>query len=339
MDKAKISVNMLSQADTVPGQGVGSAFLEQVALVKESSKLDILVNSGHKTDLIHVHSLNLRYYFRLKGKTPTVVYCHLLPETLDGSIKLPKPIFKLFKRYVVSFYRRADWLVVVNPIFIDPLAAYGVKKDRIIYIPNYVDQKDFHILPNKEELKKQYGVAGFTVLGVGQVQTRKGVLDFLETAKRLPDYQFVWAGGFSFKGITDGYKELKDAMEHAPKNVKFLGIIPREKMNEIYNIADLMFLPSFNELFPMSILESIQLDLPFLVRDLDLYEPIFSGHYLHAHDVEGFVATIKRLKEDPSFYKLAKDHASYNRAFYNKKSILKMWEDFYQNVLDTTKRK
>ena len=326
---------MLSQADTVPGQGVGSAFLEQVALVKESNQFKVLINAKTKADIVHVHSLNLRYYLRLNKKTPSVVYCHLLPETLDGSIKLPKLIFKLFKRYVVRFYRKADWLVVVNPIFIEPLVKYGVKRERIVYIPNYVDQKDFHKLPNRHELKKAYGVDGFTVLGVGQVQTRKGVLDFIETARRLPHIWFVWAGGFSFKGITDGYKELKDAMENAPKNVKFLGIISRNKMNEVYNIADVMFLPSFNELFPMSILESIQLDLPFLVRDLDLYEPIFDGHYVKAHDVDGFTKTINRLSSDDKFYKQAVAHSAYNREFYNKASILTMWEKFYQTVVNT----
>lgn len=334
MEQNKIVINMLSQADTVPGQGVGSAFLEQVSLVKESSKFKVLINARTKSDIVHVHSLNLRYYLRLNKKTPSVVYCHLLPETLDGSIKLPKLLFKIFKRYVVKFYRKADWLVVVNPIFIEPLVKYGVKRERIVYIPNYVDQKDFHILPNRDELKKTYGVSGFTVLGVGQVQTRKGVLDFIETARRLPQLSFVWAGGFSFKGLTDGYKELKEAMEHAPSNVKFIGIIPRQKMNEVYNIADVMFLPSFNELFPMSILESIQLDLPFLVRDLDLYEPIFSGHYMKAHDVDAFTETLKQLATDSNFYQQAVAHSAYNREFYNKKSVLTMWEKFYESVVE-----
>jgi len=334
METKRIRVNMLSQADTVPGQGVGSAFLEQVALVRTSEKLEIVVNSREKSDVIHVHSLNLRYFMRIGGRTPSVVYCHLLPETLDGSIKLPKMLFKLFKRYVVRFYRKADWLVVVNPIFIDPLAQYGVKRDRIAYIPNYVDQKDFHPLPDKEALKAAYGVSGFVVLGVGQVQTRKGVLDFIETARQLPDITFVWAGGFSFKGLTDGYKELQRAMDEAPKNVRFLGIIPRAKMNEVYNIAEVMFLPSFNELFPMSILETIQLDIPFLVRDLDLYRPLFDDHYIKGADVAAFVSIIKRLKEDGDFYQEAVSHSVYNRAFYNKNGILKMWEQFYSTVVD-----
>lgn len=47
------------------------------------------------------------------------------------------------------------------------------------------------------------------MIGIGQVQHRKGVLDFIEVAKKLPDVQFVWAGGFSFGKITSGYEELK----------------------------------------------------------------------------------------------------------------------------------
>ena len=56
------------------------------------------------------------------------------------------------------------------------------------------------------------------VLGAGQVQTRKGVLDFVNVAKQMPDVQFVWAGGFSFGRITDGYEELKKLQENPPEN-------------------------------------------------------------------------------------------------------------------------
>ena len=43
-------------------------------------------------------------------------------------------------------------------------------------------------------------------MGAGQVQTRKGVMDFVEVAKKMPDVKFVWAGGFSFGAITDGHE-------------------------------------------------------------------------------------------------------------------------------------
>ena len=80
-------------------------------------------------------------------------------------------------------------------------------------------------------IKQEYGFApdDFVVVGVGQVQQRKGVLDFVEVARRLPHVKFIWAGGFSFGKITDGFKELTKVMENPPSNVKFLGIVEREK--------------------------------------------------------------------------------------------------------------
>ena len=84
---------------------------------------------------------------------------------------------------------------------------------------------------------------------------------------------FVWAGGFSFGRISDGYEEIRKMMKHLPPNVRFLGIVDREKMNEIYNMADVMFLPSYEELFPMTILESMNCAVPVLVRNLPIYDP------------------------------------------------------------------
>ena len=42
----KIKINMLSEADSVEGQGVGSAYLEQVGLLREgaSDVFDIVIN-------------------------------------------------------------------------------------------------------------------------------------------------------------------------------------------------------------------------------------------------------------------------------------------------------
>ena len=49
-------------------------------------------------------------------------------------------------------------------------------------------------------VRKKYGfnATDFIVLGAGQVQTRKGVKDFVEVAKKTPDINYVWCGGFSF---------------------------------------------------------------------------------------------------------------------------------------------
>ena len=117
----KIRINMLSQAESVKGQGVGSAFREQVNLIKEMDEFfDMEINSrSSKFDIYHIHSPNLRYRNRMNKKHLNVVHVHFIPSKNDGSIKLPKLANFIFNKYVEKLYKKADELVVVNPCFIN----------------------------------------------------------------------------------------------------------------------------------------------------------------------------------------------------------------------------
>ena len=173
-------------------------------------------------------------FAKLKGSS--VGYVHFLPQTLENSIHLPKWMKKIFYKYVIYFYKQMDHLVTVNPYFVEVLQEYGIPAE------------------NKPYLRKKYHLKeGFTVLCVGQLQKRKGFLEFLAAAERLPQLQFVWVGVFAFGKISDGYEEIKQSMKNLPKNVTLLGYVERERMNEVYNLADVLFLPSFEELFPMTV--------------------------------------------------------------------------------------
>ena len=335
MKSKKIKIRVFSKATTVPGQGVGAAYIEQLNLIQQSKRLVVLQPNEPRPDLVHIHTINFRYWLAMLFiKIPRVVYVHFLPSTLSSSIKLPRLFFGILKWYVKVFYKTASHLVVVNPIFIDPLMKMGIKQERIVFIPNYVDESKFATKVSNTSIRKQWQFKRFTVLGVGQVQHRKGVLDFIEVAKKLPAVDFVWAGGFSFKAMTAGYEELKKVMHNPPSNVRFLGIVPREKMNELYHGCDLFFLPSFDELMPMSVLEAAVCDKPILLRDLELYQPVFFKHYLSAHDVDGFVKMIKQLSENKEMYQQSLDHPRWLKNYYRKEAILKQWEDFYQEVVN-----
>lgn len=336
----KISINMLSSADKVDGQGVGSAYLEQVNLVKDGASdiFDIKINSNEKADILHHHTVDPKNYLKMKKhKGVNVSYVHFLPDTLDGSIKLPKFAFNIFKKYVTKFYTKSDYLVVVNPIFINDLVRFGIDKNKIKYIPNYVSKENFYKLDKKNivDIRKKYNIDEntFVVLGVGQVQTRKGVLDFIEVSKKLPDVTFVWCGGFSFGRITDGYEELKKIYENPPKNVIFTGIIKREEMNDMYNMADVLFMPSYNELFPMSILEAINSEKPLLLRDLELYKDILFNKYLVGTNNEEFVDKLNMLKNDKELYNKYSKYSKEISEFYSKEHVLEIWKEFYQNIV------
>ncbi|MCX8074575.1 MAG: glycosyltransferase family 4 protein [Clostridia bacterium] len=335
------TINMLSGAHKVKGQGVLSACEEQVNLVKNhlNNEYKVEINEIKFADIMHYHTINLEYFLTLpftKIKSCTVGYVHFLPETLENSIKLPKIIKKIFYKYVIEFYKNMDYIITVNPYFIDKLVNYGIERDKITYIPNYVSSKNFFKIDKQEKIKvrKKYNISKdkFVILCVGQLQTRKGFFDFIEIAKKLPDIQFVWAGGFSFKKITDGYEKINKIVEDPPKNVKFLGIIPREEMNNIYNMADVMFLPSYEELFPMSVLESANCRLPIVLRNIDLYKGILDGYYLSGHTNDEFISIINKLKTELAFYIKASHMASLCSKHYSEENVSKIWKAYYNKI-------
>lgn len=335
-------INMMSKADMVKGHGVLSAHDEQVALVKEELKDLFRVEENGKapSEITHYHSINPGFYLSIpfrKRQGSTVGYVHFLPETVDNSIRLPRLARKIFYKYMLSFYKKMDYLVTVNPYFIDVLETYGISREKVTYIPNFVSDEDFYPLTmdRQKMIRKEYGIEEdkFTVLCVGQLQKRKGVMEFVDIARKMPEMQFVWAGGFSFGKITDGYEEIRQMMKHLPANVKFLGMVDREKMNDIYNMANVMFLPSFEELFPMTILESMNCGIPILVRDLDIYKPILFDYVLKGESREEFQILLKRLQNEPDFYMEASHKAFEGHEFYSREHVGKMWRDFYIGIL------
>lgn len=340
----KSTINMMSSATKVKGQGVGSAYMEQVSLVKSglSDKFDIFENANMKADITHYHTINLGYYLGKKGKTKngkSVGYVHMLPETVETSLNLPRFAKNIFYKYMIKFYDSMDYLVTVNPYFIGRLEHYGVSRDKVTYIPNYVSSEKFHPVSaeQKAALREKYGIPQdkFVAVCAGQLQVRKGFFDFLKLAEEMPDMIFAWAGGFSFGAITDGYNEIKKVMDNPPANLKLLGMIERDSMNEIYNLGDVMFLPSFEELFPMTILEAMCANVPILLRDLEIYNDILFDFYSKTDGIDGFKAELLKLRDDKDYYAQCVEASKRGNEFYSKEHVTKMWNDFYSTVRDS----
>lgn len=73
----KYTINMRSAADKVKGQGVGSAYEEQVELVRSglADRFEVLVNGRRPGDITHYHTLNPTFFMEIpfaKAKGVTV---------------------------------------------------------------------------------------------------------------------------------------------------------------------------------------------------------------------------------------------------------------------------
>lgn len=334
------TIRMYSKADMAQGHGVLSAHDEQVALVQKylSENFQVIESGLDSWDINHFHTINPEFLFhvvlgRIKGRK-NIGYVHFLPETLENSIQLPRLVRWLFYKYVLFFYRQMDALVTVNPYFIDVLEkSYHFSRSKVTYIPNVVSSQKFYPMSLNESMNGrlhfQLPLDKFIVLCAGQLQKRKGIFDFIEIAKQMPDIHFVWAGDFSFGKISQDYESIKQLIANPPENVTFLGLVDRNNMNLLYNACDMMILPSFEELFPMTILEAMNCQKPILVRQLEIYDEILFDYVQYAANIEGFVSCIRRLSENDSFYKHCSQCSKLGGAEYSEENVAFKWEAYY----------
>jgi glycosyltransferase involved in cell wall biosynthesis len=76
-----------------------------------------------------------------------------------------------------------------------------------------------------------------TIAYVGRLVSEKGCDAFMEAAGQLPEFDKLFAG----KGPLEG--EMVVAARHDP-TIRFLGVVPREELAEVFASADILVLPS-----------------------------------------------------------------------------------------------
>lgn len=130
---------MFSSAEKVEGQGVASAYREQIELVKElPQNFEINFNKLFNVDIAHFHTIDLKHFFfakLVKVKGAAVAYVHFLPETVDSSLDFPSLVKNIFFKYIIKFYKSMNYLVTVNPFFISKLVEQGIDRKKFILYP------------------------------------------------------------------------------------------------------------------------------------------------------------------------------------------------------------
>lgn len=299
----KITVNVVSETPFYPkGHGVHTAFLEMVEAYKKLG-LNVLINSKEKNDVTHCHTIgpySLKKIRRNKGHV--AISAHVIPDSFVGSLIGAKLWLPLAKWYLKYFYNKATVVIAVSPQVKKELAQMNLK-GKVYYIPNAVNMEKFKRDEQKrKDRRKKLGMSNddFVVINTGQIQPRKGIKTFIEIAKDLPDIKFIWAGGIPMKKFASGYKEMKKIQENPPRNVHFVGNVPYEKMPSYYSAADAFFFPSYQENFPYSVIEAGASGLPLIMRDLDIYKPIYFGHVITGNDAS-FSGIIEKLRIEKEY--------------------------------------
>ncbi|MDI6693220.1 MAG: glycosyltransferase family 4 protein [Anaerosomatales bacterium] len=296
----RISVDLVSETvGGATGHGVHTAFTQTLAAL-ERAGIDVRVNSAEPCDVTHVETMGpagLRALLASRGRA--VVTAHIVPESLVGSFAFARAWLPIASAYIRSFYSRADLVLAVSPAVAEGLARMGISTP-VRVVPNAIDLERFRPQPGwRTEVRASLGIPddAFVVISTGQVQPRKGVDTFIRTARQCPEATFLWLGGMPFKMLTAGFRRMSRATRHVPENCRFLGEVAHEEVPKFLAAADCLLFPSRQETFGFTIVEAAAAGLPLVLRDLEVYRPLFDDAYIACQE-DGFPDAVRRLMTD-----------------------------------------
>lgn len=302
---------------TVGKSGLGKAVKHQIRALEDNNIEYSLDPKDIETcDIVHINWYLLKSYFLAKkahklGKK-VVYHAHSTEEDFRNSFILSNQVSHIFKWWISKCYRLGD--VIITPTNYSKRLLEGYNLNRDIYaISNGLDTKFFeHDDVWGREFRKQYGYSedDKIIMGVGLYLKRKGILDFVELAKRMPEYKFIWFGYLDLKLVP---KEIKDAVHTKLPNLKFAGYVEPTTLRKAYSGSNLYLFPTLEETEGIPILEALCERIPTLVRDIPVFEEYEDNKVVYkAKDIDEFEVKIKdilngklkSLKEEG--YKVAK---------------------------------
>jgi 1,2-diacylglycerol-3-alpha-glucose alpha-1,2-galactosyltransferase len=300
-----MKIHIVYESKHFKGNGVYTAFVSHIELMQGIDNVEVVLNNDVHGDILHSHTWSPLFFMKgLRYKGRRIHTVHVIPESIIGSLPMSHFFMPLVKWYFRKVYSFADVCIAISPHVEEAIRESGAKTE-IVRISNPISTEKWKSSP--EERKKGramlgIGEAEFVVLGVGQLQGRKGVEDFIEIARNTPEAKFIWVGGRPLKAMTEGIARIDKQMDHAPSNLSFTGMIDLELMPLAYNAADMMLFLSYQENCPLAPIEAAASGLPVVFRDLPEYKTLYEHAYIKGSSNEEFTDLVKRLMKDPLFF-------------------------------------
>jgi 1,2-diacylglycerol-3-alpha-glucose alpha-1,2-glucosyltransferase len=253
-------------------------------------------------DLLHLNNMGPRsvYYARRARRrgVPVVAHTHQTAEDFRESFALSNWLAKPMKPYLAYAYGLADHLICPSEHTADVLDGY-CDTPRTVISNGYDPEK----LAGHESLRDRYldryDLDPPVVFMVGHVIERKGLSTFVETARRLPDVDFVWFGYLNPGGGTlDRVLRSRETTKHvnrAPDNCTFTGYV--DDVRGAFAAGDVFFFPTKNENEGMALLEAMATGAPPVVSDIPTFDWLADGKTCLKSDGD-FTDPVRRLVDD-----------------------------------------
>ena len=122
--------------------------------------------------------------------------------------------------------------------------------------PNFITSKDQHNNFLFLEKKNQY-------IYVGRTEKEKGIFDLVKIWENVTDAKLIICGSGSLDN------QIKNLIQEKHLNVEHKGFMPHEKVfEEISQSIALIFPSTCYEGFPMTLIESLNMNIPVIARNI-----------------------------------------------------------------------
>lgn len=282
------------------------------------------VLNSFRPDIIHLHSSKAGVI----GRLVSLPHCRRVVYTVHGfdSIRLKYRVFLPLEK-VLQYFCGA----IVGVSEYDNINLHREKiKKNISTVYNGIDENSiaraefFPVRTNKK-----------IVMTIARISQQKKLQMFLDVAKLLPEYQFVWFGGSSEHTAEDLPNVYK-----VPENVVLLGDVPNAS-SYIY-FCDLFVLFSNFEGLPMTIIEAMSQKKAVVASNVGgIYELVDDTNgALIENDVNIACTAIKNILNNPEI-KANMEEKAYEK-FTDSFTLEKMWsgyKEIYKRISTKNGRK
>ena len=320
---------------TVKESGVGKAIDHQKKAL-ELAGVSYTLDSNDNYDICHINTVfpkSASFAKKAKRAGKKVVYHgHSTEEDFRNSFIFSNQLALFFKKWLIYCYKKGDLILTPTAYSKKILESYNMDRE-IKVVSNGIDLDFWKEKKNdRENFYRRYGLDKNkkSIISVGLFIERKGILDFVDLAKRLPQYEFVWFGELNLKLVPE---KVRRAVQSDLKNLHFPGYVNQNLLREAYSGSDLYIFPTFEETEGIVLLEALATKADIIIRDIEIYKNLKEGENIYkAKDFDEFYEKIKLIMEGdlPSLkekaYDLAKDKSLENVG----KKLKKIYEELLE---------
>ncbi len=257
------------------------------------------------------HLTNQSLSFLAKRLSPSVVTVHDLIELLEPQDWKAQWL----NAYLHGGITKANHIICVSDYTKKMVQQHcNVPEEKITVIPNGVGP-EFHLIPDfmttvgaqalRSDLKIPSGAR--IVLYVGSDHTRKNVVGAIQAFAKAQEsvsapLVFLKVGA---PGLPAGREKLLSEIDHLHlrEAVRFIDSVSTPRLNDLYNLADVLIYPSRYEGFGLPVLQAFATSTPVVTSTATSIPEVAGDAALMCDpdDIEGLAAAMTRIFTDTAF--------------------------------------